>query len=395
MRYAAQDDYEQYISEFITNFSQDEEYVAYGAGNAFCALRELFGDKLKIKFCIDMDSSKKVPGVDVFPPEYLQEKRCREKIIITTNGGYADEIACRLESMGYDRTQYCHGLELISVWSWYYQKKVASLFCALVLGFACNLDCKGCSEYVGYHKSKEMLDFATLRQTIDDYFTTVDYCIQINVLGGETFISGDVGKICRYIHEQYGGHFHKMVIHTNGTIVPRPEILEDLSRCEKLHIWISDYSGQINETQKKNIERFMESLRLYQIKHNAYDTFNQKENAEQWFDLGDPRVKKGEEPQVLRHRFSKCSGICFSLYRNRYYYCVMQLSAAETGLYDGSLPGDYIDLSAQHGLSREESAENFLKFQLGFVENGYVSFCDNCNGLGIEVNKKFIEAGSQ
>lgn len=395
MKYSTGRDYNQYMQEFIERFSMENEYIAYGAGNVFYAVREMFGDKLKIKYCVDMECEKEVEGLKVYSPDFLKYHNEKLKIIITTNGGYADEIAGKLESMGYDRTEYCHAQELVSIWSWFYQHKINTLFCAVIVGFACNLNCKGCSEYVGYHKSKEMLDFETVKRTIDNYFRIVDYVIQVNVLGGETFISRDVGKICRYIEETYGERFRKMVIHTNGIVVPKEDVLIDLQACEKLHIWISDYSGQINQRQKESISMFQEKMKLYHIKHNDFSTFNQKETAEQWFDLGNPLIKKNENIDILRERFSKCAGLCFSVYKNKYYYCVMELSAVETKLYRDIKEQDYIDLVKIQKLSKEEIADKFLHFQLGFFEDGYLSFCDNCNGLGVGVNNQYIEAGIQ
>ena len=393
MKYSVDKNYEQYVQEFLQTFPIEDEYIAYGAGNAFYAIKEMFNDNIKIKYCVDMNSEKKVEGLEVYPPDFLKDQDHKYKIIITTNGGYADEIAGKLETMGYDRTEYCHALELVTIWSWFYRQKLNTLFCALVVGFACNLNCKGCSEYNEYHKSKEMLDFETVKRTIDNYFLTVDYVIQIDILGGETFINRDIGKICRYIDETYSERFHKMVIHTNGIIVPREDVLEDLQKCKKLHIWISDYSKQTNQRQKENIDVFQRKLKMYQIKHNDYATFNQTETVEQWFDLGNPLIKKNEEPAILRERFSKCSGICFSLYKDKYYYCLMELSAVETGLYNDMKSQDHINMPELQKLPKEEKAEKFMRFQLGFLEDGFISFCDNCNGLGVGVNNQYIEAG--
>lgn len=393
MRYSSDNNYEQYVKNFIKRFSEDEEYIVYGVGNAFCAIRELFQDRLKIKYCVDMDYEKKVDGLEVYSPDILNNHSATNKIIIATNGGYADEIARKLETMGYDKNEYCHAQELVSVWGMYYYNKAMSLFCALVVGFACNLNCKGCSEYVEYHRSKEMLNFEQVKETIDNYFSMVDYVIQINVLGGETFICQDIGKICRYIEEIYGNRFHKMVIHTNGIIVPKENVVKDLSCCKKLSIWISDYEKQMNQSQKENSKKFRVKLQEYAIKHNAYSTFNQKENTDKWFDLGNPLIKKNDEKSILLERFSKCSGICFSLYKNKYYYCVMELSAVETKLFNYVKKQDYIDLLEMKKLEQKVRIEKFLGFQLGFLEDGYLSFCDYCNGLGVGVNKAYIEAG--
>ena len=395
MRYSEEKDYEQYVHEFIKRFPAEDEYIAYGVGNAFYAIREMFGDKLRISYCVDMDYDKKVDGLEVYSPDFLKAHKEKKKIIITTNGGYADEIACKLEAMGYNRTEYCHAQELVSIWGWYYQNKINTLFCAVIVGFACNLNCKGCSEYIGYHKSKEMLSFEVVKNTIDSYFSVVDYVIQVNVLGGETFINRDIGKICRYIEKNYGERFHKMVIHTNGVVVPREDVLTDLHACDKLHIWISDYSRQISQKQRENVRIFQEKLKLYHIKHNNFSTFNQKEAEEQWFDLGNPLIKKNENASILMERFSKCSGICFSVYKDRYYYCVMELSAVETKLYEDVKEQDFIDFVKIKQLTKEEMAERFLRFQLGFLPDGYLSFCDNCNGIGVGVNNQYIEAGIQ
>ena len=395
MRYSADTDYEQYVQNFIAKFSQEEEYVAYGAGNVFVALREIFGEKLKIKYCIDMNPQKKLDGLEIYLPDKLKDCNPKPKIIITTNGGYSEEIANRLEMMGYGRDDYCYALELISIWGWHFLHKTYALFCAVILGFACNLQCKGCSEYVTYHKSKQILSYEIVKDTVDRYFDLVDYVVQIEVYGGEAFICQDIGKICEYIEKEYKDHFHKMVIHTNGIIVPKDEVLGQLSKCRKLHIWISDYSNSINQQQRKNVEIFRRRLKEYGIKHNDYVTYNQMERVDKWFDLGNPLIKKNETAKALQQKFSLCSGVCFSIYRCRLYYCLMELSAVETGIFNGVRKQDYIDMLTISHIPKEKQAEAFLKFQLGFLNDGYLSFCDNCNGLGADVNNKYIEAGIQ
>ncbi len=393
MKYTSMSDLESYIQDFLEKFPTTDEYVAYGAGSSFLAMREFFGALLKIRYCVDMDASKKVAGLAVYPPESLKNKR--HKIIITTNGGYADEIAHHLESMGYDRSEYCHAHELLSIWGRRYKKKNSALFCGLLLGFACNLRCKGCSEYADYVQCKDILDFETLKSTVDAYFQIVDYVVQISVLGGEAFLSRETGRICRYIHEMYPNKFYKLVIQTNGTVVPRDDVFEDLSHCEKLQIWISNYEKYLNKTQLKNSSRFKGKVDSYGIRHNNFDTFNQEEQKGIWFDLGDPRIKKNDNEQMLRERFSKCSALCFNLYKDKYYYCFMQASAAETGLYTKSQPKDYLILSELVKQPAEKRSDAFLNFQLGFFKEGYLSFCDYCNGMGIGANQSYIIAGEQ
>jgi hypothetical protein len=69
------------------------------------------------------------------------------------------------------------------------------------------------------------------------------------------------------------------------------------------------------------------------------------------------------------------------------YYCHLNTSAVLTKLFPPN-ENDYVNLS-------EVYPKDLIKFDLGFTELGYITFCDNCNGCntGIKVPVSYKEQG--
>ena len=71
----------------------------------------------------------------------------------------------------------------------------------------------------------------------------------------------------------------------------------------------------------------------------------------------------------------------------KFYYCHLNTSAVLTKLFPLN-DNDYVGL-------KDVSKEDLIKFDLGYTDLGYITFCDNCNGCntGIKVPVSYEKQG--
>ena len=135
---------------------------------------------------------------------------------------------------------------------------------------------------------------------------------------------------------------------------------------------ISDYTDGIN--YKRRFDIFIEKLNEKKINY-----FTRKDIL--WSDFGDPRVSKYEklsDKEMISH-FNKCVAPYRGLSSKKLYFCHLNTSAVLSEILEDD-PNDYLDLE-------NTTAEELIKFDVGFIKKGYLTFCKNCNGCysGIEV----------
>ena len=89
---------------------------------------------------------------------------------------------------------------------------------------------------------------------------------------------------------------------------------------------------------------------------------------------------------MIQH-FDSCTAPFRGLNNGKFYYCHLNTSAVLTKLFPLN-KNDYIDLA-------DVSQENLIKFDLGSVPLGYLTFCNNCNGCntGIKIPVSYQNQG--
>lgn len=392
MKYCLENSIEDRTRNIIADFSPKEEYIVYGTGECFQFMQWIFGDLLKIKFCIDKKADSGTyeisGGYKVYSPQKLQDYK-DSKVIIAANGEYYFEIKENLMNMGYKEELLCSAFEIAAIWGMEYKQLTVSMYVSFPILSACTLNCSGCIHYTAYHKKGFLLKKEDIIKSIDLYFKCIDLVDQIQIFGGEPFLHKNVGEICEYISEHYADRYHKMLVTTNGTIIPCTRDIERFKKCSNFTISISDYS-QTNEERLK-IDQLVKVCKDNQIDYIVNSNFYRSDTENLWFDCGDPTERK--EDMDAGKRFFNCTLSGSGVFKNRYFYCPNSMFANITDIYpDGN---DYLDLEEISLLAEEERNCMLQEWHLGFLEHGKLDFCSYCNGFGKKVNSKYIKAGVQ
>lgn len=392
MKYTQYSNWTKYAHFFMESFTMNDDYAVCGIGEGFRTLLELFPE-VKVDYCLDAQTDVEFVTdrkIRVLSYDILMCLEREQKFIITAGSEYYSEIKNTLTRYGVEEKNICGLQEILFFWGWYYGEKIISSACNVFLLTNCNLNCKGCSQFTPYIVNHHYNSVDSIKESLNHYFTVFDYVKDLVLVGGETMLYQGLGKICSYIEEHFTGHYHELKIFTNGLIVPDKDVMEEIGRAERVHVYISDYTCSI----EKGANLLVESLQKYNIKFTLNKGFGQSEEY-QWFDLGNPTVCKTKDIEVTRDKFRRCSLVCQNLIDNKVYYCV-PACAARMGeinvLNDSDMWLDLVELGKMPPSGR---AEAIGKFNLGFVEKGYLEFCFYCNGFGKDINAHYIKAGEQ
>ena len=390
MKFTLYNNWDEYKSYFVKNFTIDEEYVVCGFGGGFRTLRRLFPD-IKIKYILDSNPNIICNEYDNYTYKNVPDNSISErKFIITPGCEYLSEIRRAIISKGAKPENIASINELLFFWGKIYLGgKLSSTACNIILLTACNLKCKGCTQYVPYVKKSMYLDIGTVKVTIDNYFSIFDFVGNLMPVGGETLLYKELGEVLTYINSRYSERYSEMQIFTNGIITPSEELAEIMSKIKNLRVLISDYSDAINH----NHSGIIDVLEKYRINYTLNTGFGQS-SENRWFDLGDPNIIKSENDSVTKERFDKCSLMCNNIVDNKLYYCV-PACFCETGNIRSGKEEYCLELDKLKAMEADEKYDTIGKFLLGFPPEGYLENCKYCNGFGEDVNTKYLRAGEQ
>lgn len=379
------------FDKFISDWDINSEYVLFGASKECVqfirSLDKLFGDtKLKIKCIVDHDvkqtsvadninqissfyrqpktidnkrSNIKLVHIDEFKPED------NEKVIITTDA-YRMEYKKYLEAKNIKHTLYKN---IVSIWPFKYLNKVHIFQTDIMVTQRCNLNCTHCNMFIPHYDSPGHQELDNIIKDIDLYFSIVDYVSILHLVGGEPFLHPNIENIVRHILVRYSDKVDKLTITTNGTVIPKESMLNLLKEHDVV-LSVSNYTDKLVKLQSK-VTKTIEIYKELGIKHFV------RSNIE-WYDFGDLRIKKGMGTDELINHFDNCTAPFRGLHNGKFYYCHLNTSAVLTKLFPLH-KNDYVELE-------NVSQESLIKFDLGFTELGYITFCDNCNGCNTGIN---------
>jgi hypothetical protein len=385
-------DFEHKLEIFLKEFSQEKEYVLWAVGAGFNDLLSATAKNLRIKYCVDSDPrlhGSKIRGLDVLPPEQLfEEDKQNTKVIITPAGYTQIQIADQLKSLGYNENSYCYAYDLGMVWNLAMYNKAVLPECSIAITAVCTLKCKNCTEYLPMFSNDKLKHspFEDVKQNIDLLFSTADRVINLLLGTGEALLHPKIVNILQYIAHNYNKRYGDLIIFTNGTYVPKVEVIDALKETNSI-IRVSNYQPIIGNRSK--IISVVESFTKAGIPHIIVNQFgSQKDASSLWSDLGSPHESHGKNPHEKSELFKKCGFYCRFLWDGKIYHCPPIAGTVMGALYS-AYPGDYFDLSGP------VNKYNLIKFYLKHNKNGYISFCDRCDGFGIVTNPKTTLAGVQ
>ena len=387
------------FNKFISEWDIEKEYVLFGASKECVqfirSVDYLLGnDILKIKCIVDHDvkDESNVLNVNEISSFYHQSKNLtntRENLklihidnfesngdnVIITSDEYKQYYKDYLDKRGIKYTWYKN---IASIWPFVLKQKVHIFQTDVLVTEKCNLACSFCNMFIPHYELPKHRDIQIILSDIDSYFNLVDYVSIFHLVGGEPFLHPNIKNIIEYILEKYSDKIDKFIITTNGTVLPKEEILEILKNNNVI-LSVSNYSNKL-EKLKSKVDRVLGTYQENNINHYV-------RNNIEWYDFGDLRIKNNMSEEELIDHFDSCTAPFRGLNDGKFYYCHLNTSAVLTKLFPLN-DNDYVNLS-------DVSSEDLIKFDLGFTELGYITFCDNCNGCntGIKVPVSYKEQG--
>lgn len=225
----------------------------------------------------------------------------------------------------------------------------------IVLTTKCSLKCKDCGSIMPYYCKPYDVDWKLIKDSLDGLFDNVDEVRMMGVIGGETFMSKDLGKTLEYLVSQR--NVGSIRVFTNAVVaIPlKTELLRTL-RNNKIHVNISNYG-------------IPESNRFYKY------LIGQKVQVRmggvmKWLDRGD-MVPRGRTDLELSHQFQNCyMKTCKSILNGKFYFCPRSGHGHDLGIVN-TPPNDYVNI-----LNEKNIREKILML---YYEKKYLAACDFCN----------------
>ena len=387
------------FKKFISEWDIETEYVLFGASKECVqfirSIDHLMGENsLKIKYIVDhtIEGEVVVENINEISSYYRQSKDLEskrnnikiiskdkftdfnEKVIITTDE-YRNEYKSYLDSFEVKSVWY---KMIVSIWPFEYNNITHIFQTDILVTERCNLNCSHCNMFIPHYENPEHRNKDIIIEDIDLFFSKTDYVSILHLVGGEPFLYPNIDDIIKHIIENYIHRIDKFIITTNGTATPKSTTI-DLLKNNQIILSVSDYSDKLEKLKNKVIKN-IENYKSNNIKHYV-------RNEIEWYDFGDLRIKGGRtEEQLIKH-FDSCTAPFRGLNDGKFYYCHLNTSAVRTKLFPIN-ENDYVDL-------KTISKEDFIKFDIGYTNLGYISFCDNCNGCntGIKVPVSYEKQG--
>jgi len=388
------------FDKFIKDWNLETEYVLFGASKECIqfirSIDYLMGDGvLKIKCIVDhnVKSGTTIHNINEISSAYHQSKDVEiyrdglelihiddfnfdenTQVIITTDV-FKQKYKNFLEEKNIKWTWYKN---IVSIWPYKHKNKVHIYQTDVLITEKCTLNCSHCNMFMPHFKSPLHRQLATIISDIDSFFNVVDYVSVFHLVGGEPFLYPNIEDVVRHILQNYIHKIDKLIITTNGTILPKENMIK-LLKYNDVILSVSDYTDKLDNIKSK-VLKVLDVYKENDINHYV-------RNEIEWYDFGDLRVKKNLPTEQLINHFDSCTAPFRGLNDGKFYYCHLNTSAVRTGLFKLN-QNDYLKID-------DISKEQMLKFDLGYTDLGYITFCDNCNGCntGIKIPVSYEKQG--
>lgn len=327
---------------------------------------------------------KQVRGQVILSFDQAREYLHQYKIIVTTSQYYYQTIKEQLNAEGLvENVDYVMYQQFVTEWYYKYKNRINVLKTDISLTTRCTLNCENCMQLLPYWKPERIKENSLdeIKGNLDVYFKSVDYVLNLDIVGGEPFLYSKLNELIKFIGEHYRKRMGYVVLITNGMILPHKEILQ-LLREYSVGVSISDYSGNIS--YKHRIPEIIENLEKYKIDYMLNKNIV-------WFDFGFPRDKYHYSGDAAIAHAQRCNSIEHILDDKKLFYCGLEWSAQKGGLFPIEEKA-YIDL--EKVANGSIVSKEILELILGNIEGGSMEFCKLCGGFGIDNNNR-VETAKQ
>lgn len=253
----------------------------------------------------------------------------------------------------------------------------------------CTLKCKMCVIGSPYFENPPHYEYDVIAKSIDKMFEIMDYIEWTEFSGGEPLIHKDLDRMVAKMME-YRDQFDKLLIMTNGTILPQGNLAEELMRSrDKILIMMSHY-GELS-CKAAELEGFCKANGL-EIEIKKY--YGEEQHFGGWIDYGDYH-KYNRSEEELEKIYKNCGSTqmkgCFTTHGGQMHWCVPSARGMKLLKNIPDNPEEYIDLFDE-GMTAAQQRAKVLRMQ----NRNYISACDYCVGtFGTDDMSKRVKAAEQ
>lgn len=375
------------LSEDWGDIQFNDEIIVYGTGRIGRRILSHFVKEFNVPFLIDnKDAGSSFLGIEIVSIKdgVRRAKENNTKIVVATMYGAYNEISEELEKRGLEKDKdFCIFERFAQEWNLRWQNRCVLAKIDTVITSRCTLKCKKCNIFISHIENARDIDVDLLKENFDTFFDSVDFVYEYTLLGGEPFRHKNIVDIISYLGNDYGDRIGKINLISNGTVIPDEKTLSTLKKYN-VSIHISDYTNTLN--YKDKLDTLDKILTKEQIEHYIIPN-----NV--WKDIVYPDMSyTAENP---REHMRICGHSTHSVGDRKLYWCDPAYAAEKFMGYE-SKKDDFLDLKRNKANnSKYDASLNIMKYFLGNVnENGYMSLCEKCAGIGDD-NDRIVRAGEQ
>lgn len=253
------------------------------------------------------------------------------------------------------------------------ENKIVLLHSTIILTLRCTLNCRLCSAFVPSYKTPPHYSFEIVTKTCQKLFDTVDYIDKFTLTGGEPFLHEDLHRIIDYVYD-YSKHFNRLQIITNGTLLPKPAVVDALRRHKDNIYIIIDHYGKLS-TQ---VDALQSLLTENNIKFEVRKYYGPDSYYGGWVDYGD-YTRHNTKEKVLELS-QKCAsiqmGYTWGIWDGVMHPCCSTSHLAEILPEYARKKVDFVDLFDDN-LSRNEKRAQIARI----LSTPYLEACYYCDGM--------------
>lgn len=233
----------------------------------------------------------------------------------------------------------------------------------IIITERCSLKCRDCSNLMQYYKKPIDCDIDEIMQSIGAFCALIDEVNEFRVIGGEPFMNKDFHLIINRLNDE--PKVRKIVIYTNGTIIPKEDHLEYLKNSKVL-VFITDY-GKLS----KNLNGLTQILQSNNIAFYV-------QNSQGWTDCA-KIVRHYRNLEQRKEIFRNCCAKnTFTLSNGKLYRCPFAANADRLRAVP-DFENDYIDFF-QEAMEDIDIYELKKKIKTFLLEKDFLETCNYCNG---------------
>lgn len=169
--------------------------------------------------------------------------------------------------------------------------------CALIISLRCTLKCKLCLVYAPYYKNPKDYSLSEIERSVDTYFKLIDTCGTFNIQGGEPLMHAELPAVVEKV-AQYRDRIDKILLTTNGTLLPSNRLIETLRACgDHVQVNISNYGPKLS----KKVPQLVDILDENRIPYHVINYCGDHIHFGGWLDFTDHTFKHQTEEALVEN----------------------------------------------------------------------------------------------